>query len=69
MASGTRVDRGGGGTSFAHAVRWFALLRMCIGVAQWYRPSGPLRLDKIADQFCDIDVRIVRPMEVESRDA
>lgn len=45
--------------SFDHSLLRFAIIQMCTGVSQWYRPNGPLSLDKIADQFCDIAIDMV----------
>lgn len=42
-----------------HALVRFAILQMCTGVAQWFRPDGALVLDKISEQFCDIAVRML----------
>ena len=39
----------------------YRVIQMCTGVAHWYRPEGPLSLDKITDQFGDIAVRMVAP--------
>jgi hypothetical protein len=44
---------------FDHSLLRFAIIQMCTGVAHWYRPDGPLSLEKIADQFCDIAVNMV----------
>lgn len=38
----------------------FALIQMCTGVAHWYRADGPLTIDKIADEFAEIAVTMVR---------
>jgi AcrR family transcriptional regulator len=45
-----------------HCLVRFAIIQMCTGVAHWYRPEGPLSLDKITDQFGDIAVRMVAPV-------
>jgi len=36
-----------------------AIMGMLLGVKRWYRPSGGLGVDAIAEQFCDFALRIV----------
>lgn len=36
-----------------------AILTMCAGVAQWYRPDGPLSRDQISAQYADYALGIV----------
>jgi AcrR family transcriptional regulator len=48
-------------TAFDHALLRLAIIQMCTGVAQWYRPSGALPLETVASQFCDIAVAMVVP--------
>lgn len=31
-----------------------ALLKMCAGVATWYKPEGPLTIDQIANSYADL---------------
>jgi AcrR family transcriptional regulator len=54
-------DLAAGQLTLDHALVRFAIIQMCNGVAHWYRPEGPLSLDKITDQFGDIAVRMVAP--------
>ncbi|TDD88528.1 TetR family transcriptional regulator [Actinomadura rubrisoli] len=35
------------------------LLSMCAGIAEWYRPDGPMTRDQIAEQFAHYAVRLV----------
>jgi hypothetical protein len=37
-----------------------ALLEMCNGVAHWYRPAGPLPIDKIVRSFEDMALALLR---------
>lgn len=37
----------------------YALLEMGIGVSQWFRPSGPLSLDRIAREYGEMALRLV----------
>jgi len=46
-------------SAFNEALLRLALIQMCTGVHQWYRPNGPLELTEIADQFCEIAVDMV----------
>ena len=36
-----------------------AIMGMLLGVKRWYRPTGTLDIDAIAEQFCDFALRIV----------
>jgi AcrR family transcriptional regulator len=55
-------DLAAGQLTLDHSLVRFAIIQMCTGVAHWYRPEGPLSLDKITDQFGDIAVRMVAPL-------
>ncbi|WP_067465288.1 TetR family transcriptional regulator [Actinomadura macra] len=35
------------------------LLTMCAGIAEWYRPDGPMTKDQIAEQFAHYATRLV----------
>jgi AcrR family transcriptional regulator len=37
-----------------------AVLEMCNGVVNWYKPGGPLALSQIADNFCELVLAMVR---------
>lgn len=37
-----------------------ALLEMCNGVAEWYRPEGSLGIDQLAHEFADLALALVR---------
>ncbi|MFI8975034.1 TetR/AcrR family transcriptional regulator [Nocardia asteroides] len=49
------------GTNIDLALIRFAIIQMCSGVAQWYRSDGPISLDDIAEQFCEIAINIIVP--------
>lgn len=44
----------------------FAILEMGIGVANWYRPDGPLSDVEIADYFAEIALRTVGAVDIPS---
>ena len=37
-----------------------ALLEMCNGVVNWYRPGGPISLSQVADEFAELALALVR---------
>lgn len=38
----------------------FGLIRMCSGIASWYDPAGSVDLDRIAEDYADLSLRMTR---------
>ncbi|MGV9292838.1 MULTISPECIES: TetR/AcrR family transcriptional regulator [Amycolatopsis] len=51
------------------AVTRLALLEMCSGVARWYSPKGPLKLEDLATHYAELALRVLgHPVAVRARD-
>ncbi|GAA3582768.1 TetR/AcrR family transcriptional regulator [Amycolatopsis ultiminotia] len=51
------------------AVTRLALLEMCSGVARWYSPRGPVRLDELATHYAELALRALgHPATVRAED-
>lgn len=38
----------------------FGILELCVSIAHWFRPDGPLSADEVARQYAEFAVRIAR---------
>ncbi|WP_116201125.1 TetR/AcrR family transcriptional regulator [Amycolatopsis circi] len=51
------------------AVTRLALLEMCSGVARWYSPKGPLKLEDLATHYAELALRVLgHPVAVRAHD-